>query len=144
MFWASHDPTGRIWSTQYKAVLWTHGPEQERKARASIAALTKKLGRKVTTELAPAPRFWVAEDYHQKYYLRKRTTLIEAVLGDASAKSIRDTTTAARLNGWIAGHGTKEQIATEVEALKISQEGRKALGRALGKRAPASCGVASK
>ena len=134
-----------MWSTQYKAVLWTHGPDQARKARASIAALSKKLGRKPTTELAPAPRFWVAEDYHQKYYLRKRSALVEAVLGsDASDKTIRDATVSARLNGWIAGHGTKEQIGAEVKALKIDEDGRKALGRALGKRAPVSCGSPEK
>jgi methionine-S-sulfoxide reductase len=140
VFFAEHDPFQRAWSTQYKAVLWTHGKEQEAVAKKALAALAKEEGREPTTELRPAPTFWIAEDYHQKYYLRSRTALFEALLGPKpDGKTVRESTVTARVNGWIGGYGTTEQIAAQVEALKLSEKAREALARELGSRAPVAC-----
>lgn len=37
-------------------------------AKASKDAAEKELGQKVVTDVAAAPQFWAAEDYHQDYY----------------------------------------------------------------------------
>jgi len=76
VFWESHDPTqgmrqGNDVGTQYRSVIFTHGPEQERLAVASRDAYQKVLtdhgyGR-ITTEIVPAGEFYFAEDYHQQY-----------------------------------------------------------------------------
>ena len=76
VFWESHDPTqgmrqGNDVGTQYRSVIFTHGPEQERLALASRDAYQKVLtdhgyGR-ITTEIVPAGEFYFAEDYHQQY-----------------------------------------------------------------------------
>ena len=140
VFWDGHNPFGSKRSTQYKAVLWTHGEDQARVAKAFVARKIGKSTRKRTTEIAVAPRFWIAEDYHQKYYLRKRPTLMRSLLGEKpDDATIRDSTLAARANGWLAGHGTKKEIASEVEAMKLDDEAKKALERALGNRAPVLC-----
>jgi peptide-methionine (S)-S-oxide reductase len=140
IFWASHNPFSKAWSTQYKAVLWTHGSAQAAAAKLSVAALAKKKKRSPKTEVLPATKFWIAEDYHQKYYLRSRRTLLRALLGvTATGETIRQSTLAARANGWITGHGTPEAIATEVKALKLDEGARKALKAALGTRVPALC-----
>ncbi len=140
VFWAAHDPYGRHWSTQYKAVLWTHGSEQAREAKAFVAAKTKGSDRAPTTAILAAPRFWIAEDYHQKYYLRSKKKLVPALLGeDWTDKELLDSTVAARANGWITGHGTPEEILAESEALKLDEKAREALADALGDRAPVLC-----
>lgn len=140
VFLEEHDPYGRSWSTQYKAVLWTHGKSQAAAAKKVFAALAKEHGRVPTTELKPATRFWIAEDYHQKYYLRARTKLLEALLGSKpTGKTVRESTAAARVNGWIGGYGTKEQIAAESEALELDEGALEALARELGNRAPVLC-----
>ena len=78
LFWQVHDPTqlnrqGADVGTQYRSAIFFHDPEQEAAARASKAALDSaaRPGAPVATEITPAPRFWMAEDYHQRY-LEKR------------------------------------------------------------------------
>lgn len=78
-FFRLHDPTtmnrqGPDWGTQYRSVIFTHSPEQERVARARIEELTAAGAykpRRIVTQVVPASIFWRAEEYHQKY-LEKR------------------------------------------------------------------------
>jgi peptide-methionine (S)-S-oxide reductase len=75
-FWENHDPTqgmqqGNDVGTQYRSAIYATSPEQQRIAVASRAAFQDRLtaagyGR-ITTEIAEAPPFYYAEDYHQQY-----------------------------------------------------------------------------
>ena len=78
-FWESHDPTqgmrqGNDIGTQYRSVIFTTNEEQQREALASRdryqAALTAAGRGRITTQIEPAPAYWLAEDYHQKYLLK--------------------------------------------------------------------------
>ncbi len=78
VFWTVHDPTqanrqGPDVGSQYRSAIFTHGPEQEDAARASLARLAaaNTYPDEIVTEIAPASLFHLAEDYHQKY-LEKR------------------------------------------------------------------------
>ena len=75
-FWECHDPTqgmrqGNDVGTQYRSAIYATTSEQKRRAEASRAAFQKALaaaGRgAITTEIADAPPFYYAEDYHQQY-----------------------------------------------------------------------------
>jgi peptide-methionine (S)-S-oxide reductase len=76
VFWEGHDPTqgmrqGNDVGTQYRSAIYTHGEAQQRAAEASREAYQQVLGAAghgaVTTEIAPAPAYYFAEDYHQQY-----------------------------------------------------------------------------
>jgi peptide-methionine (S)-S-oxide reductase len=76
LFWESHNPTegmrqGADIGTQYRSAIYTYGPEQRRAAEASRGAYQKALAGAghgtITTEIADAPEFYYAEDYHQQY-----------------------------------------------------------------------------
>lgn len=137
---AEHNPHARVRGTQYKSVLWTHGEAQAKAAAAWVAALEKKNKKQVTTEVRPAERFWIAEDYHQKYYLRGRDRLVQALFGARlDDEAFRNSTLAARVNGWLTGGGTAEEIEREVKALGLGDKQKQALKEALGKRAAAIC-----
>jgi peptide-methionine (S)-S-oxide reductase len=78
-FFAMHDPTtpdrqGPDRGSQYRSVIFTDGPEQERAARAYVEALTasRRFRQPIVTQIVPAREFWRAEDYHQKYFLKQR------------------------------------------------------------------------
>jgi peptide-methionine (S)-S-oxide reductase len=72
IFFQNHDPTqlnrqGPDVGTQYRSVIFTHSPEQERAAREKKEALSGRFKRPIVTSIEPAPAFWRAEDYHQRY-----------------------------------------------------------------------------
>ncbi len=75
VFWANHDPTqlnrqGPDIGTQYRSAVFVHDAEQEAAARASMAA-EQASGRQrgdIVTAITEAPEYWLAEDYHQKYF----------------------------------------------------------------------------
>jgi peptide-methionine (S)-S-oxide reductase len=75
-FWENHDPTqgmrqGNDVGTQYRSAIYTRNDAQAKAAAESRAAFGKALAAKglgaITTEIAPAPEFFFAEDYHQQY-----------------------------------------------------------------------------
>ena len=76
LFWESHDPTqgmrqGNDVGTQYRSAVYTFSPPQRQTAEASREAYQKRLDAAgwgtITTEIADAPPFYFAEDYHQQY-----------------------------------------------------------------------------
>ncbi|MGZ6132884.1 MAG: peptide-methionine (S)-S-oxide reductase, partial [Myxococcaceae bacterium] len=53
--------------SQYRSAIFTFGAEQQQQALASRNAEQKKLVDRITTEIAPAGPFWIAEGYHQQW-----------------------------------------------------------------------------
>ena len=75
-FWENHDPTqgmrqGNDVGTQYRSAIYTTSAEQKAAAEASRDAFQDRLTAAgygpITTEIADAPEFFYAEDYHQQY-----------------------------------------------------------------------------
>jgi peptide-methionine (S)-S-oxide reductase len=76
VFWENHDPTqgmrqGNDLGTQYRSAIYTSSPEQKAAAESSRDAYEKELKkaghRAITTEIAEAPPYFYAEEYHQQY-----------------------------------------------------------------------------
>jgi len=76
VFWENHDPTqgmrqGNDVGTQYRSTIYCYSPAQRGAAEASRAAFQDELTQagygRITTEIADAPPFYYAEDYHQQY-----------------------------------------------------------------------------
>ena len=77
VFWSIHNPTtmnrqGPDIGSQYRSMIAFHTQEQEQIAKNSKDALEKsgKFRNKIVTEIVPAPTFYKAEEYHQKYYMK--------------------------------------------------------------------------
>lgn len=76
VFWENHDPTqgmrqGNDVGTQYRSAIYTTAPGQLEAATASRDRYQDRLTAAgygpITTEIADAPAFYYAEDYHQQY-----------------------------------------------------------------------------
>jgi len=76
LFWESHDPTqgmrqGNDVGTQYRSAIYYYGQAQHAAAEASRQAYQRALAKSpygdITTEIAEAPEFYYAEEYHQQY-----------------------------------------------------------------------------
>lgn len=121
LFWGEHNPCAGAGSRQYMSAVFFHDEEQRRAAEASKAAQEARLGRPVRTPILPVGTFTVAEDYHQKYALRQdRALLREFQAFYPEARRLMDSTAAARVNGYLAGHGTAEQLEAELPDLGLS------------------------
>ena len=76
IFWENHDPTqgmrqGNDVGTQYRSAIYAVDDEQLAAAKASRDMYQERLSAagygEITTEIAPAPTFYYAEEYHQQY-----------------------------------------------------------------------------
>jgi peptide-methionine (S)-S-oxide reductase len=122
----SHDPRWRAHKEQYASLVLAHDDEQLSVAGERGARAAARLGAPLATRIEPLKRFWLAEDYHQKYHLRQDRLLsgeFRAMFGTDEA-ALRESTAAARVNGYVAGDGTKAQLATEIDFLGLSDRGR--------------------
>lgn len=108
IFWRSVDPTdggGQFCDRghSYTTAIYTLDAEQAKKAAASKAKLEedKILARPIQTEIAPAAKFFAAEDYHQDFYQKNpirykyyryscgRNARVQQVWGDQAYQGIK-------------------------------------------------------
>ncbi|HZD93346.1 MAG TPA: peptide-methionine (S)-S-oxide reductase MsrA [Candidatus Sulfotelmatobacter sp.] len=75
-FFTVHDPTtlnrqGNDVGTQYRSVIFYTSEDQYREAKKKIDELTaaRTWPAPIVTSLEPASKFFVAEDYHQEYFV---------------------------------------------------------------------------
>jgi peptide-methionine (S)-S-oxide reductase len=103
------------------SAIFYHDEDQRRLAQESNRREEARLGVPILTEIAPLRAFHLAEDYHQKYYLRHEPELMQR-LGATypGARAFTDSTAAARLNGYAGGYGTPEGLESAQEELGLS------------------------
>ncbi len=73
MFWELHDPTslnrqGLDIGTQYRSAIFYYTDRQKQIAEESKNKVQPNYGKPIVTEIIPAPEFYSAEEYHQKYF----------------------------------------------------------------------------
>jgi peptide-methionine (S)-S-oxide reductase len=78
VIWSNHNPTtlnrqGPDVGKQYRSVIFYDSPEQKAAAESSKDEQEKsrRFNRPIVTQIEAAPKFWPAEEYHQRY-LEKR------------------------------------------------------------------------
>jgi len=105
-----------------------HDEKQKRSALDSKAKVEEMTGRTVHTEVLPVRSFTLAEDYHQKYLLRRDVDLMRQLKGIyPTPMGLVNSTAAARLNGYVGGYGNMAQLEGELELLGISEASQKIL-----------------
>lgn len=128
VFWESHNPTSRSWSSQYKAAVFYHNEAQKQLAVETAEREAERRKKKIRTEILPFTGFTIAEDYHQKYYLRREKDLMrEFERIYPSARDFVRSTAAARVNGYLGGNGTSEGVHAQLGLLGLSPEGQHTL-----------------
>jgi len=125
VYWAAHDPTVKCSTKQYLPVIFYHDAAQKALAEQTKAAEAQKRGKEIHTEIQPASTFYLAEDYHQKYYLRSTPALMQEMEHHypGGAELVRSTAV-ARLNGYVGGYGTLAGLQAEIDSLGLTAAGR--------------------
>jgi peptide-methionine (S)-S-oxide reductase len=77
VFFTFHDPTtlnrqGADVGTQYRSVVFYHDDAQKEAAKRAIQEIeaAKLWSNPIVTEVSPLEKFYLGEEYHQKYYRR--------------------------------------------------------------------------
>ena len=71
-FFAGHDPRMRSYSTQYRSAVFYRTTEEAAAAGRALERLQLSAGL-MHTSVEPLSRFWLAEDYHQKFHWKQFT-----------------------------------------------------------------------
>jgi len=116
MFWKGHFPNGGF-CKQYASAIFVHNEQQQQAAERSLANYMMQHGKPSTT-IVRIGRFWWAEGYHQKYYLRSKPYMER--FKDMPMVEFVNSTVATRLNGFVAGHGSLELLTREISTYGLS------------------------
>lgn len=132
IFWSSHSYTQQTGIPQYKNVIFYHNANQRQQSMASKDALEQSSGKTVQTDILPLKAFTLAEDYHQKYFLKHSS--LKHLLDKFYTRhaDLVGSTAATRLNGYAGQNGTKAQLSRELQSLGVSEEGKKVLKKLVG------------
>lgn len=105
--------------------MFYHDEEQKKLAVESQENIAAKIDGKVHTEIIPYFKFYLAEPYHQKYQLQLNRNLMREfkAIYAANEKDFVNSTAAARVNGYLGGHGSLSQLQEELSGLGLSAAG---------------------
>lgn len=132
-FWSFPNSCERTGIRQYMSIIFYHNDEQRQAALASRQREAAKRQQEIATPIVPADTFTVAEDYHQKFYLRQCPQIAREMRARyASATDFMNSTLAMKLNAYLAGHGTRRRLDSEINGFGLSEMGQQALREAVG------------
>jgi len=124
-FFAFHDATRAPSTGQYMSAIFVKGADQERVARSVMQRVQGNSRGTIQTRIIPAADFYLAEDYHQKYALQGDDLLLRefrAMYPDIW--DLVNSTAATRVNAYLYGSGTAEQLRAELNDLGLSAAAR--------------------
>lgn len=128
-FWENHYPNRDEYKgRQYISLLRFHSMQQQEAIARIKEEMESRLGEKIETDIAPYRDFTLAEERHQKYYLKRYPRILEQLAPNYSdALELQNSIFAARLNGFAKGFGNREKLKEEIMDWNISEESRSAL-----------------
>ncbi len=121
VFWAGHNPGYNSTNQQYRNAIFCLDDAQRQLAEKSRKEVAARLDVPVATHIETAKRFYPAEDYHQKYYLRRNGTVLaefRAIYPDE--KQLAASTAVARVNGYLGCNGQAEDLTWVIGRLGLS------------------------
>ena len=128
VFWKEIDPTERPYKRQYMSAVFHENEAQRQQAIATGKQAMEGKSGPMLTPILPLGPFYRAEDYHQKYYLRRFTALMREFAG-YSEQQFEDSTAAMWLNACVDGHLKLEGLEAEFERLGLSEADRERMRR---------------
>jgi peptide-methionine (S)-S-oxide reductase len=127
-FWSGHDATAPLYTRQYRSAIFYVNEQQNILAVASQQAREAALERAILTSIESLVGFTPAEDYHQKYYLRQRSDIVDDLYSIyPDPIDFRNSTASARLNGYLGGYGDAASLTNNINNFGLSESSKKAL-----------------
>ena len=124
-FFSFHDTTRAASSGWSMSAIFADGPEQEQVARSVLQSVQEGSKGTVQTRIVPDADFRLAGESQQKHALQGNRVLLaefRAIYPDFS--DLMDSTAATRVNAYLAGSGTDDQLRAELDGLGLSSAGQ--------------------
>lgn len=121
LYFSIYDATARPFSQRVTSVIYYRNTEEQalaEKVKSSVEAQSEK---GIFTILRPIDTFYLAEAKHQLSYLKQEVSLygeVEAMFGDQDRLLL--SILASKLNGFIAGYGSTQEIDDVLEQSSLS------------------------
>ena len=125
-FWKDADPTERPYSRQYMAAVFYADEAQKELALATGRQAMAGRSGPMLLPILPLGTFYRAEDYHQKYYLRRLSDVMRE-FSAYSERELEDSTVAMWLNACVGGELKREGLEAEFEHLQLPETDRQRL-----------------
>lgn len=123
MFWNLHNPVYETTNRQYMSRIFYLNDGQKSEVLEIKRQIEVANGEKIYTEIVPLEKFYLAEGYHQKYYLQNTTKLyktLKEIYGGFS--DLVNSTLAARMNGYIAGNLSFSSLKEEMDLVELPKD----------------------
>lgn len=116
VFWSNHDPS-QARSRQYMSAVFYNDEDQRVRALRSMGRFAKRSGKVLRTVIKPVNSFTRAEDYHQKYRLKRDAELTRALVAlYPEPTQLVDSTLATRANAIVSGNHDAAEIIVSLKA----------------------------
>ncbi len=133
LFFDYHSPYSAPYSVQYKSTIFYANEIQRLAAEKKKAALEEEKGTTVYTDILPLETFYLAEAYHQKYYLRKVTLVAQELEAKyPTLEAFLDAPSVTMLNGYVWGCGTIYQLLQDLPSFELSSAAEELLKQMVG------------
>ncbi len=128
IFWKNNTCKMKFKKVQYKSLILYHDEEQKIKALKSKLEKEKNENCYIYTDIEHMNKFYIAENYHQKYYLQSVRDVSDDIKSSCENFSeFVDSKIAARLNGYIKGYGNSNMLRADLETDLLSDKSKKRL-----------------
>ncbi|MFO7882613.1 MAG: peptide-methionine (S)-S-oxide reductase MsrA [Kosmotogaceae bacterium] len=122
VFWNNHSPYYQSYSKQYMSLILYHNDFQKETAENFIKQKEEESGKRAYSEIKPLDVFYLAEYYHQKYFLKQEWDFYRIYREIYDDEEIVDSTATARVNSYLRGKGSNDQLKEEINKLGLSEE----------------------
>ena len=128
IFFNLHNPYYENQPAQYKSIIF-YNDEYEKEVSIKVKTeFEEKRKHKLYTEIVKYDKFYMAENYHQKYYLQIVKEIYKDLRGKYDEFShFVNSNEAAKINGYLKGNGTLKNLETEIDKFNISNKSKKRL-----------------
>eukprot|EP01102_Stenamoeba_stenopodia_P014995 TRINITY_DN5065_c0_g1_i1.p1 TRINITY_DN5065_c0_g1~~TRINITY_DN5065_c0_g1_i1.p1 ORF type:complete len:187 (+),score=35.07 TRINITY_DN5065_c0_g1_i1:112-672(+) len=137
-FWKSHNPY-RSCSRQYMSAIFYTNETQKQIAEASYQRQMQEKGTTPETKVLELKDFTLAEDYHQKYYLRHSEFM--PLFKPLKNKEFTDSEIAAKVNAFVGGDISRDELTAELALLNVDSHMMSQIEKGSKDYTPNACSV---